>query len=50
LVTAAELAEYDITALEHYNVGSLDIDSLWDYIVHMTTNLGHIDGEGHCHR
>jgi hypothetical protein len=47
-VTPAELAAYDITALPNYGVGSFDIDNLWDYIEHMTTTLGHIDGEGHC--
>jgi hypothetical protein len=47
-VTPAELAAYDITALPDYGVGSLDIDNLWDYIEHMTSTLGHIDGEGHC--
>ena len=47
-VTAEELAAYEITPLEHYGVGSLDIDNLWDYISHMTGTLGHIDGEGHC--
>ncbi len=47
-VTMAELAAYDITVLPDYGVGSLDIDNLGDFITHMTTTLGHIDGEGHC--
>lgn len=47
-VTQAEMAAYGILALEHYGVGSLDIDNLWEYVSHMTTTLGHIDGEGHC--
>ena len=47
-VTPAELAAYNITPLANYNVGNLEIDNLWDYIAHMTTTLGHIDGEGHC--
>jgi hypothetical protein len=47
-VTPEELAALDIAPLPYYGVGSLDIDNLWDYIEHMTTTLGHIDGEGHC--
>ncbi len=47
-VTASELADYDITTLSNYGVGSLDIFNLWDFISHMTSTLGHIDGEGHC--
>jgi hypothetical protein len=48
-VSVAELEAYGISTLPNYGVGNLDIDSLWDYIEHMTTTLGHIDGEGHCH-
>jgi len=47
-VTPAELEAYDITSRTHYGVGSLDIEDMWGYIEHMTTTLGHIDGEGHC--
>ena len=47
-VTQAELLDYDITVLSNYGVGSLNIDNLWDFISHMTSTLGHIDGEGHC--
>ncbi len=47
-VTASELEAYDITPLADYGVGNLSIDNLWDFIAHMTTTLGHIDGEGHC--
>jgi hypothetical protein len=47
-VTSAELAAVQIAPLDHYGVGSLDIDNLWEYLSHMTTTLGHIDGEGHC--
>lgn len=47
-VTLEELAAYNITVLPNYGVGSLDISNLADYIAHMTTTLGHIDGEGHC--
>ena len=47
-VTETELEAYDITALSNYVVGSLDIDNMYDYIAHMTSTLGHIDGEGHC--
>ncbi len=48
ILTAAEMAAYATLTLEHYGVGSLDIDNLWDFVSHMTTTLGHIDGEGHC--
>ena len=47
-VTQAELLAYDITVLSNYNVGSLAIYNMWDYIAYMTATLGHIDGEGHC--
>jgi hypothetical protein len=47
-VTREELEAIDILPLDYYNVGSLDIDNLWDYLAHMTTTVGHIDGEGHC--
>lgn len=48
-IMAAELSAYSITTLPNYGVGNLDIDNLWDFISHMTSTLGHIDGEGHCH-
>ncbi len=47
-VTAAELAAFMLATQERYQVGSLDIDNLWDYLDYSTTTLGHIDGEGHC--
>jgi hypothetical protein len=47
-VTPEELKACAIAPLDHYGVGSLEIDNLWDYVTHMTTTLGHIDGEGHC--
>ncbi len=47
-VTQAELAAFSLNTLATHGVGSLDIDNMWDYIHHMTTTLGHIDGEGHC--
>ena len=47
-ITAAELAGFMIATQERYQVGSLDIDNLWDYLAYLTTTLGHIDGEGHC--
>ena len=47
-VTEEELKAYDITTLSNYVVGSADIDNMYDYIAHMTSTLGHIDGEGHC--
>lgn len=48
IVTEEELLAYDITTLSNYVVGSLEIDNMYDYIAHMTSTLGHIDGEGHC--
>lgn len=48
IVTAEELAAVDIRALENYQVGSTDITDLWRFVEHLTTTLGHIDGEGHC--
>jgi len=47
-ITREELEAYDITVLPNYGVGSLPIDDMWGYVSHMTTTLGHIDGEGHC--
>lgn len=47
-VTRAELEAVDLRPLENYQVGSTDIVDLWRFIEHLTTTLGHIDGEGHC--
>lgn len=47
-VTEEELRAYNIAPLPNYVVGSLDIDNMYDFIAHMTSTLGHIDGEGHC--
>lgn len=47
-VTQAELAAVDIRPLANYQVGSTGIVDLWRFIEHLTTTLGHIDGEGHC--
>lgn len=47
-VTATELKAYAIKPLEHYGVGSFDIKNMWEFLDHMVTTLGHIDGEGHC--
>lgn len=47
-VSPEELAALDITTQERYQVGSTEIDNLWDFIEHQTGTLGHIDGEGHC--
>lgn len=47
-VTRAELEAVDLRPLENYQVGSTDIVDLWHFIEHLTTSLGHIDGEGHC--
>lgn len=48
VVTEEELSAYDITALEDYQVGNLNIENLYDYLAAQTATLGHIDGEGHC--
>ena len=47
-VTAEELAAVDISTRADYQVGSVDITFLWDYVAAQTHTLGHIDGEGHC--
>ena len=47
-ITADELRAVDISADENYQVGSRDIDNLYDFIEAQTQTLGHIDGEGHC--
>lgn len=47
-VSRAELEEVDLRPLPNYQVGSTDIVDLWHFIEHLTTTLGHIDGEGHC--
>jgi hypothetical protein len=47
-VTQAELLAVDLRPLANYQVGSTDIVDLWHFIEHLTTTLGHIDGEGHC--
>jgi hypothetical protein len=49
VIDADELRAIDITAEDNYQVGSRDIDNLWDFIEAQTHTLGHIDGEGHCH-
>jgi hypothetical protein len=47
-VTLAELAAVDITAQEHYGVGSLPIRDLRAFVTRQVGTVGHIDGEGHC--
>jgi hypothetical protein len=47
-VTKAELQARDITGQARYQVGGERITNLWDFIARQVTNLGHIDGEGHC--
>lgn len=47
-ISQAELEAVDLRALANYQVGSTDIADLWHFIEHLTTTLGHIDGEGHC--
>jgi len=48
-ITNDELRAVDISTDENYQVGSRDIDNLYDFIEAQTQTLGHIDGEGHCH-
>lgn len=47
-ITQAELKAVDLRPLENYQVGGTGITDLWNFIEHLTTSLGHIDGEGHC--
>jgi len=47
-VSQAELEAVDLRPLSNYQVGSTDIVDLWHFVEHLTTTLGHIDGEGHC--
>lgn len=47
-ITQAELEAVDLRPLENYQVGSTNIFDLWHFIEHLTSTLGHIDGEGHC--
>lgn len=47
-VTPAELRARDISGEARYQVGSTGISDLWGFIAHQATNVGHIDGEGHC--
>lgn len=49
IISADELRAVDITADENYQVGSRDIDNLYDFIEAQSQTVGHIDGEGHCH-
>jgi hypothetical protein len=47
-ITQAELEAVDLRPLANYQVGSTGITDLWHFLEHLTTLLGHIDGEGHC--
>jgi hypothetical protein len=47
-VSLDELAAVDITAEEHYGVGSLPIRDLRAFVTHQVGTVGHVDGEGHC--
>ena len=50
-VTLAELAAVDITGQSNYGVGNrTDIRDLAAFIAAKSASVGHIDGEGHCHR
>ncbi len=47
-VTLAELEAVDIAPLG-YTVGKFgEVRDLRQFVTHLTTTLGHIDGEGHC--
>jgi hypothetical protein len=48
VITLAELDAVNISGFERYQVGSLDIANLGDFVRHMASTVGHIDGEGHC--
>jgi hypothetical protein len=47
-VTQEELAAFDLSTQARYQVGSLPIENLWDFIAYQVTLIGHVDGEGHC--
>lgn len=47
-ITQAELQAVDLRPLANYQVGSTGITDLWRFLEHLTTSLGHIDGERHC--
>ncbi|MBN2340718.1 MAG: hypothetical protein JXX29_03865 [Deltaproteobacteria bacterium] len=48
-ITPAELSAYLLAPLAYYMVpGDSGVENMWQYLSHMTTTLGHIDGEGHC--
>lgn len=47
-ITRAELKAVDLRPLANYQIGSTGITDLWHFLEHLTTSLGHIDGEGHC--
>lgn len=47
-VTMEEMRAVDITGQARYQVGSREITDLWSFIEAQTTQVGHIDGEGHC--
>jgi hypothetical protein len=47
-VTRTELTARDIRGQARYQVGNVPVTTLWAFIAHQATTLGHIDGEGHC--
>jgi hypothetical protein len=47
-VTRAELEAFEIGAISTLDAGGLALDTLWDWLVHSTTTLGRVDGEGTC--
>lgn len=49
IITQMELLQYPLAPLAYYIAPSgSGIENMWTYLAHMTTTLGHIDGEGHC--
>ncbi len=47
-ITRDELEATDLRTQARYGVGSTGITDLWSFIRYQVTQVGHIDGEGHC--
>jgi len=43
-----ELKALNIENSDDYDTGSYNLPTMWEYMLHMSKTLGHIDGEGHC--
>lgn len=48
VVVGRELSSVDLTVLERYQSGSVQIPDLWNFMGTLAGTLGHIDGEGDC--